>query len=256
MDIHLEEVKRLENKFKSIWCQTETFKNLYLNAGIDSKLIKIKEPVAYKYDFIVPERNDNEIRLIYCGTLRDEENILEIIEGFCKIHKERPEVILKIVYGKIHGSNDFVNKLENIIKQGVPGITFKHNLSHRDSCYEIATSDIGICWRKNGWGENGEISTKVKEYKLYGVNIKNNLDSIIKNDNIVVLTNLAALEGMRIEDCVASAYDVIKSRQGSMVNGTFVKENKPCPITGSAIHSGYHGPITTTNCSQLKTTTL
>jgi NTP pyrophosphatase (non-canonical NTP hydrolase) len=43
-------------------------------------------------------------------------------------------------------------------------------------------------------------------------------------DMIVVLTNLAALEGLKVEECVVSAYDVIKSRQGSMVNGTFVKQ--------------------------------
>jgi NTP pyrophosphatase (non-canonical NTP hydrolase) len=43
-------------------------------------------------------------------------------------------------------------------------------------------------------------------------------------DMVVVLTNLAALEGLKIEDCVTSAYDVIKSRQGSMVNGTFQKQ--------------------------------
>lgn len=43
-------------------------------------------------------------------------------------------------------------------------------------------------------------------------------------DMVVVLTNLAALEGLKIEDCVTSAYNVIKSRQGSMVNGTFVKQ--------------------------------
>ena len=43
-------------------------------------------------------------------------------------------------------------------------------------------------------------------------------------DMMVVLTNLAALEGLKVEDCVVSAYDVIKSRQGKMVNGTFVKE--------------------------------
>lgn len=43
-------------------------------------------------------------------------------------------------------------------------------------------------------------------------------------DMVVVLTNLAALEGLKIEDCINSAYDVIKSRHGKMVNGTFVKE--------------------------------
>jgi NTP pyrophosphatase (non-canonical NTP hydrolase) len=43
-------------------------------------------------------------------------------------------------------------------------------------------------------------------------------------DMVVVLTNLAALEGLKIEDCITSAYDVIKSRQGSMINGTFQKQ--------------------------------
>ena len=43
-------------------------------------------------------------------------------------------------------------------------------------------------------------------------------------DMVVVLTNLAALEGMQIENCIDSAYDEIKSRKGKMTNGTFVKE--------------------------------
>jgi NTP pyrophosphatase (non-canonical NTP hydrolase)/RNA binding exosome subunit len=42
-------------------------------------------------------------------------------------------------------------------------------------------------------------------------------------DMIVVLTNLAHLEGFKVEDCITSAYDVIKNRKGSMSNGTFVK---------------------------------
>ena len=51
-------------------------------------------------------------------------------------------------------------------------------------------------------------------------------------DMVVVLTNLAALEGLKIEDCVVAAYDVIKSRQGSMINGTFVKSDRIPAITG------------------------
>jgi len=42
-------------------------------------------------------------------------------------------------------------------------------------------------------------------------------------DCVIVLTNLAALGGYNIEDCINSAYDVISKRQGSMINGTFVK---------------------------------
>ena len=59
-------------------------------------------------------------------------------------------------------------------------------------------------------------------------------EAILKNDEpevidaigdmVVVLTNLAKLRGHNIEDCVTSAYSVIKDRQGKMINGTFVKD--------------------------------
>ena len=64
--------------------------------------------------------------------------------------------------------------------------------------------------------ESGELARAI---------LKNNKTELIDaiGDMIVVLTNLAALEGLKVEDCVTSAYDVIKSRQGSMINGTFVK---------------------------------
>ena len=44
-------------------------------------------------------------------------------------------------------------------------------------------------------------------------------------DMVVVLTNLAYLGGTNIEDCIDSAYDVIRKRTGKMVNGTFVKDD-------------------------------
>jgi len=42
-------------------------------------------------------------------------------------------------------------------------------------------------------------------------------------DMVVVLTNLAVLEGMQIENCIESAYNEIADRTGVMLNGTFVK---------------------------------
>jgi len=42
-------------------------------------------------------------------------------------------------------------------------------------------------------------------------------------DMIVVLTNLAHLEGFEVEDCIDSAYQEIAARTGKMINGTFVK---------------------------------
>ena len=43
-------------------------------------------------------------------------------------------------------------------------------------------------------------------------------------DCVVVLTNLAYLNGMNIEDCIAHAYNQIKNRTGKMQGGTFVKD--------------------------------
>tara|TARA_Y100001973_G_C5128448_1_gene296437 strand:+ start:287 stop:1063 length:777 start_codon:yes stop_codon:yes gene_type:complete len=42
-------------------------------------------------------------------------------------------------------------------------------------------------------------------------------------DIVVVLTNLAKIEKLDIEDCIDNAYYTIKNREGEMVNGTFVK---------------------------------
>ena len=43
-------------------------------------------------------------------------------------------------------------------------------------------------------------------------------------DMVVVLTNLAELCGLTVEECVESAYEVISNRTGKMKNGTFVKD--------------------------------
>ena len=56
--------------------------------------------------------------------------------------------------------------------------------------------------------------------------LKNDETEVIDaiGDMVVVLTNLAKLRGHNIEDCITSAYGVIKDRQGKMINGTFVKQ--------------------------------
>ena len=43
-------------------------------------------------------------------------------------------------------------------------------------------------------------------------------------DCVVVLTNLAELHGITIENCIDTAYKVIKNRTGKMVNGTYKKD--------------------------------
>jgi NTP pyrophosphatase (non-canonical NTP hydrolase) len=84
-------------------------------------------------------------------------------------------------------------------------------------------SDRGIY--KNGDAKTQFIKLQEETGELARAILKNDRAELIDaiGDAVVVLTNLAALEGLKIEDCVESAYGVIKSRQGSMVNGTFVK---------------------------------
>ena len=43
-------------------------------------------------------------------------------------------------------------------------------------------------------------------------------------DCVVVLTNLAELLGVSIEECIEEAYNVIAKRKGKMINGTFIKD--------------------------------
>ena len=45
-------------------------------------------------------------------------------------------------------------------------------------------------------------------------------------DIVVVLTNLAHLEKLTIEECIDAAYTEILNRKGKMINGTFVKDEK------------------------------
>lgn len=79
---------------------------------------------------------------------------------------------------------------------------------------------------RNGDAKTQFVKLQEETGELARAILKNNKEELIDaiGDAVVVLTNLAALEGLKIEDCVTSAYDVIKSRQGSMINGTFVKQ--------------------------------
>lgn len=65
--------------------------------------------------------------------------------------------------------------------------------------------------------ETGELSESL---------LKGNKQDIVDaiGDSVVVLTNLAELIGVRIEDCISAAYEEISARSGKMVNGTFVKD--------------------------------
>jgi NTP pyrophosphatase (non-canonical NTP hydrolase) len=65
--------------------------------------------------------------------------------------------------------------------------------------------------------EMGELAKATLDENEYEI-----IDAI--GDMVVVLTNLAHLNGLKIETCITSAYKEISKRKGKMVNGTFKKE--------------------------------
>lgn len=62
-----------------------------------------------------------------------------------------------------------------------------------------------------------ELNQSIKEK-----DINEFIDAI--GDCVVVLTLLAKMNGLQIEDCINSAYEVISKRKGKMIDGFFVKD--------------------------------
>jgi NTP pyrophosphatase (non-canonical NTP hydrolase) len=73
-------------------------------------------------------------------------------------------------------------------------------------------------------------------------------------DCVVVLTNLAAINGLNIEDCSEAAYNEIKNRKGSMQNGTFMKEDTLLKPNATGI--GYSHAVNNATNDMLNTKTL
>jgi NTP pyrophosphatase (non-canonical NTP hydrolase) len=67
--------------------------------------------------------------------------------------------------------------------------------------------------------EAGELSKAI---------LNDDQDEIIDaiGDCVVVLTSIARMRNVAIEDCINSAYNVIAKRKGKMINGTFVKDSE------------------------------
>jgi NTP pyrophosphatase (non-canonical NTP hydrolase) len=84
---------------------------------------------------------------------------------------------------------------------------------------------------QRGLYENGDTKTQaLKLVEEVGETcraiLKEDHDEVVDGigDCVVVLTNLAELQGVTIEECIKAAYKEICNRTGKMVNGTFKKD--------------------------------
>ena len=102
----------------------------------------------------------------------------------------------------------------------------------QERCHCINDFDLIRMWaNQRGIYEHGDTKTQslklVEEVgEICRAILKEDHDEVIDGigDAVVVLTNLAELQGVRIEDCIKAAYSVIAKRSGKMVNGTFKKD--------------------------------
>jgi NTP pyrophosphatase (non-canonical NTP hydrolase) len=89
-------------------------------------------------------------------------------------------------------------------------------------------------WAKEkGIYEKGDIKTQTMKLQeeigeLANAVLKKEflLTSDAIGDCVVVLTSIAEFNGMKIEDCINAAFQVIKNRKGKMKDGNFVKDSE------------------------------
>ena len=97
---------------------------------------------------------------------------------------------------------------------------------------EPSQFDLIRAWAdERGLYDKGDVKTQTLKLmeeagEICKATLKEDHDEVIDGigDCVVVLTNLAYLNGVTIEDCIQAAYDVISKRTGKMVNGTFKKD--------------------------------
>lgn len=123
----------------------------------------------------------------------------------------------------VQGSNDFMSMVVN-------ESSYAYNYEPTAACGKCVYDSIRTWANDKGIYDKGDSKTQYLKLmeeagELAEAILKEDQPEIIDaiGDMVVVLTNLARMEGHKIEDCVKSAYSVIKERTGQMINGTFVK---------------------------------
>jgi NTP pyrophosphatase (non-canonical NTP hydrolase) len=177
------------------------------------KLINLKNKIMYhvtNQTITFKNSNINNLKNLI-------KNTVEIDEQIYIIDDDIKEWILKNNYKSQHNEERFIY-MESFINY--------YNLSSEKTIFDKIRD-----WAKEkGIYEKGDSKTQYlklqEECGELSKAILNNDDAEIIDaigDCVVVLTNLSKLCGFKIEDCIDSAYNVIKNRQGKMINGTFVK---------------------------------
>ncbi len=160
-------------------------------------------------------------RLLSLESIKDDSK--EFLDYEIKITNEVAKWILNNLKSSQYGFGQFVYL--NAIKK-------KFSVEITEEPKEESVFDNIRSWAtERGLYEKGDVKTQyvklMEEAGELAQSILKEDEPEIKDaigDMVVVLTNLANLQGLTIEDCISSAYDEIKDRKGKMDNGTFKKQ--------------------------------
>ena len=102
----------------------------------------------------------------------------------------------------------------------------------KNPCECMSQFDLIREWaNERGLYDKGDVKTQTLKLleeagEICRAVLKDDKEQIIDGigDCVVVLTNLAELNDISIEDCIDAAYNEISNRTGKMVNGTFKKD--------------------------------
>ena len=161
--------------------------------------------------------------------------------GNCSITKESVKWIIKNVKESMYNKDRcyvynkafarwFDNNDSHSVKTRTGGL-FPTGVRQQNA-RAVAHFDLIREWAKErGLYDKGDTKTQTLKLleeagEICRAVLKNNHDDVVDGigDCVVVLTNLAELQGVSIEECIAQAYNEIKNRKGKMDNGTFKKD--------------------------------
>jgi NTP pyrophosphatase (non-canonical NTP hydrolase) len=108
---------------------------------------------------------------------------------------------------------------------------YKFNLTNRKMKYNELEALV-IAWaEQKGIFEKGNPEAQCEKTfeevtELSAAIYENNKEEIIDalGDILVTIIIQAEMQGLKLEECLQSAYNVISKRKGTMINGQFVKE--------------------------------
>ena len=215
---------------------------------ISSKEFELQREYGYRVD-MVPYKNLNKKKMNI--------NVTEQTTTFpCPVDKLKGRLfdLIGLTWETEHGDFEITPESIKWIMQNVKTSMFNHDRSYvynkafavwKDQMLNIPVKKLNVkCskkplkmfenireWAKErGIYDKGDSKTQLLKLQeemgeLAKATLEKDQLQIIDaiGDMVVVLTNLAHLNDVNIETCIASAYNEIKNRKGKMINGTFVK---------------------------------